>query len=232
MSDKPWQDVMAWYANETGLAFNSVDKPPTGTFAFTPPKDPKTGQPKQYTLSEITDIINESLLAKNFVLIRGETTFRLWPASEKIDPALVRRVSAGRAEDAGRPRHGSGGAAAQDAGRRRAGDRRPEDDEQDRRGGRRCQGQNALLMIDFAGNLQRIVDDLKASEEDDNSAEQYSHKCEYVKARDAATHLKELLGVEDTAADGRAGRAGSAVASRGGGGFDPRIDGGRYSTRG
>src|SRR5918994_6021298 len=80
MSVKPWNDVMTWYANETGLAFNSVDRPPDGTFNFTPPKDPKTGQPKLYTLSEVTDIINESLLAKNMVLVRQETTFRLWPA--------------------------------------------------------------------------------------------------------------------------------------------------------
>src|SRR5262245_65594215 len=52
MSDKPWSAVIEWYANETQLAFNSVEKPPTGTFNFIPPKDPKTGQPKQYTLPE------------------------------------------------------------------------------------------------------------------------------------------------------------------------------------
>src|SRR5437870_820533 len=44
MSDKPWKDVIEWYANETGLAFNSVVKPPDGSIQFTPPKDPKTGQ--------------------------------------------------------------------------------------------------------------------------------------------------------------------------------------------
>src|SRR5262245_59576807 len=93
MSAKPWKDVIQWYADETGLSFNSIEPPPTGSFNFSPPKDPKTGQPRQYTLSEITDLLNEALLAKNMVLIRGETTFRLWPASEKIDPALVRRVS-------------------------------------------------------------------------------------------------------------------------------------------
>src|SRR2546423_1264863 len=32
MSQKPWKDVIEWYANETGLAFNSVEQPPTGTF--------------------------------------------------------------------------------------------------------------------------------------------------------------------------------------------------------
>src|SRR4051794_27361557 len=67
MSDKPWAQVMGWYANETGLAFNSETKPPDGTFAFIPPKDPKTGQPRQYTLAEITDLLNETLVSKGFV---------------------------------------------------------------------------------------------------------------------------------------------------------------------
>jgi hypothetical protein len=57
MSDKPWGQVMAWYANETGLSFNSEVKPPDGTFAFIPPKDPRTGQPRQYTIAEITDLL-------------------------------------------------------------------------------------------------------------------------------------------------------------------------------
>src|SRR5947209_4872373 len=93
MSDKPWADVMAWYANESGLAFNSVEKPPTGTFNFIPPKDAKTGQPRQYTLSQITDVLNEALLAKNFVLIRATQTFRLWPATDKTHPAPDRPLA-------------------------------------------------------------------------------------------------------------------------------------------
>ena len=92
MGDKPWRDVMDWYASESGLAFNSDVKPPDATFNFKPPKDLKTGQPQQYTLAEMTDVINETLLAKGFILVRGETTFRLWPSDTKIDPALVRRV--------------------------------------------------------------------------------------------------------------------------------------------
>src|SRR5262249_33259747 len=91
MGDKPWSQVMDWYASESGLAFNSDVKPPDATFNFKPPKDPKTNQPRQYTLTDMTDVINETLLAKGFILVRGETTFRLWPSDTKIDPALVRR---------------------------------------------------------------------------------------------------------------------------------------------
>ena len=71
----------------------SVKPAPTATFNFIPPKDPKTKQPKQYTLTDITDVINETLLAKGFILVRRQTTFRLWPADKAIDPSLVRRVS-------------------------------------------------------------------------------------------------------------------------------------------
>ena len=92
-SGERWDAVIEWYANESQLAFNSVEPAPTATFTFIPPTDPKTKQPRQYTLSGITDILNESLLAKNYVLIRGETTFQLWPADKAIDPTLVRRVS-------------------------------------------------------------------------------------------------------------------------------------------
>src|SRR5262249_42277358 len=143
--------------------------------------------PRQYTIAELTDFLNETLLSKGFVLIRGESTFRLWPASEKIDPALVRRVSpdelknlaskdmvqvvvplktlvaAELVNDIQKVMSKVGEVAA-------------------------MPGQNALLMIDFAGNLRQIVSDLKAGEEGENPSEQYSHKCEWVKARDAAAN--------------------------------------------
>jgi type II secretory pathway component GspD/PulD (secretin) len=220
MSDKPWKDVMTWYANETGLAFNSDTKPPDGTFAFTAPRDAKTGQPRQYTISEITDLLNETLLAKGFVLIRSETTFRLWPASDKIDPALVRRVSVDDLKslavrdmvkvvmplkslvaseetiDIQRMMSKVGEVSA-------------------------MPGQNALLMTDYAGSLWQIVEDLKAGD-GDNGSGQFSHKCEWVKARDAAAHLKELLNVEEYDAGGAAG--GGRNGRQGGRqGFDPSM---------
>src|SRR5262245_5134088 len=227
MSNKPWADVMDLYANETGLAFNSVEKPPDGTFNFTPPKDPKTGQPMQYTLSRVTDIINESLLAKNFVLVRGETTFRLWPADQPIDQSLVRRVSLEELPTlAARDmvqivlKLSALNADEQVSDVRRmmskAGEVVPLD------------GQNALLMIDNARNLPRMGADLKASESaDGGAAEQFSHKCVYVLARNAATHLRELLGTW-TARTMDPRMTPGGFSGFGGGGFDPRFSGGGF----
>lgn len=238
MSDKPWESVMQFYANETGLAFNSVEKAPSGTFNFMPPKDPKTGAYKQYTISGVTDLINESLLSKNYVLIRGETTFRLWPADKPIDVTLVRRV---RPEDL------------QTLGARdmvqttlqlrilSAPDQVADVKKMMSPTGEcvALSGSNTLLMTDLAGNLRRIIEDLKESEDGDRVSEQVAHKCEYVKARDARSHLIELLrGSEQPAADPRMSdpRFGGGDPRFGGGdprfgGGDPRFGGGDPRSR-
>src|SRR3954470_9583534 len=233
MSDKPWAQVIKWYSDESGLVFNSDTKPPDGTFAFTAPKDPRTGEPKKFTLAELTNFLNETLLAKGFVLIRGESTFRLWPASDKIDPALVRRVSPD--ELAGLAKRDMVQvvvplktlvAAEQVNDVQKVMSKVGEVSV--------MPGQNALLMIDYAGNLAQIVSDLKAGEEGDNPTEQYVHKCEWVKARDAATHLRDLLNIEDGAAADAGGRGRGQGGPGGfdfrnfdprGGGFDPRMMG-------
>ena len=44
------------------------------------------------TLEEITDILNEGLMAQKYILIRRMATFTVLPADEKIDPTLVPRV--------------------------------------------------------------------------------------------------------------------------------------------
>jgi len=233
MSDKPWADVMKWYADESGMAFNSVVKPPDGTFNFIPPKDPATGQTKRYTLSGVTDIINESLLAKNFVLIRFEQSFRLWPADQPIDPAHVRRVSLeelktlaksdmvqivlplksliaiDQVNNVRKMMSKVGEVVALEG------------------------GGNSLILIDIAGNLRRIVEDLTAGEKEGaTEAESYAHKCIYVKAHEAAAHCRELIGAEggpepQTYTSGATGsRGGDSGRSRFGGGFDPSSFGG------
>jgi RNA polymerase sigma factor (sigma-70 family) len=87
MRDKPWTQVLEWYADASGLAYVGSSKP-TGTFTFIPPKGKR-----QYTLAEITDLLNEALLAQKYILIRRTATFTVLPADEKIDPSLVLRVS-------------------------------------------------------------------------------------------------------------------------------------------
>src|SRR5207245_220467 len=90
----PWQKVIEWFSDTTGLAFAGVFKP-TGTFNFTPPK--VNGGVRKYTIPEIVDIINEALEAQastqKYVLIRKTQTFTFIPADEKVDPSNAATVS-------------------------------------------------------------------------------------------------------------------------------------------
>ena len=81
----PWSDVLDWYAKETGLTMVSTVKP-IGSFSCVPPRG------KQFTLEEITDILNETLAQQKLILIRRHMTFFLHPADEKIDPRDIPRV--------------------------------------------------------------------------------------------------------------------------------------------
>ena len=86
MRDKPWPFVFEWYAEISGLPYVGQSKP-TGTFTFIPTRN-KT----QYTLTEITDILGEALLAQKYLLVRRETSFTVLPADEKVDPILVPQI--------------------------------------------------------------------------------------------------------------------------------------------
>jgi RNA polymerase sigma factor (sigma-70 family) len=84
--DQPWAKVLEWYSDISGLPFVGVSRP-TGTVTFVPPKDKR-----RYTLGEITDLLNEILLAKKYILVRRAASFTVLPADEKVDPTLVPRV--------------------------------------------------------------------------------------------------------------------------------------------
>jgi RNA polymerase sigma factor (sigma-70 family) len=96
MREQPWAKVFEWYSNQTGLGYVGTVKP-TGTFTFIPPRGKRT-----YTLAEITDILNEALLARKYLLLRRTATFTVLPADEKVDPTLVPRVRLGDLEKRGR----------------------------------------------------------------------------------------------------------------------------------
>jgi RNA polymerase sigma factor (sigma-70 family) len=81
----PWADVLAWYAAESGLTDATTEKP-TGNVTIMPPKD------RKFTFGEITDLINESLMAQKRVLLRRQATFIVVPADEKIDSTLIPRI--------------------------------------------------------------------------------------------------------------------------------------------
>jgi RNA polymerase sigma factor (sigma-70 family) len=93
MDNQPWKEVFQWLSDQTGLPLVS-NYVPTGTFTFGPPR--VGGAVKQFTITEIIDIINEALQASHatqkYILLRRERSLLLLPADEKIDPTLVPRV--------------------------------------------------------------------------------------------------------------------------------------------
>lgn len=89
-------EVFAWYAKETGLGFIPPKEKPKG--ALTLRTDPK----KKFTLAEMTDLLNESLIQQKWLLIRHEKSFVVVPADEKIDATLVPQVKVEDLKDRGK----------------------------------------------------------------------------------------------------------------------------------
>jgi type II secretion system protein D len=87
--DMPWEKVLEWLTDQTGLPFTGGYKP-TGTFNF-------IGSPKktEYTVAEVIDLINKSLLAQKYILIRQPTQMMIVPADDPqaIDPTLIPRIT-------------------------------------------------------------------------------------------------------------------------------------------
>jgi len=86
----PWEAVFQWYAKASGLPYIDGFKP-AGWFTFTP-SEPE----RRYTLQEITDFLNDSLLTQKLILVRRPTSFTVLVADEKYDPTLLPQV---RVED-------------------------------------------------------------------------------------------------------------------------------------
>jgi hypothetical protein len=80
----PWQKVIEWYQDQSGLEFHSSYAPPTGSFSY-------YGK-RKLTIPEITDLLNEALQVKKYVLLRREATFMLHPADEAVPLELVPRI--------------------------------------------------------------------------------------------------------------------------------------------
>jgi len=192
MRNKPWDQVIEWLTDTTGLAFVGVNKP-TGSFNFVDPKK------KQYTIPEIIDFINEGLTTANekqkYTLLRRERTFTFVPVDEQIDPLLVPRVTMDQMDKYGNSEvvsleYPAKGIVAEDvASEIQKHMMSPF--------GRvaHIPGANYLILQDSVGNLRRLLktfQDIEKGGGGDSTT--FSHKCVYVKARDAEKLLLALLG--------------------------------------
>lgn len=187
MRDKPWKNVLEWLCNETGLPIiaNAI---PTGSFTF-------YGNPKQtYRIPQIIDFLNDALTEKKYVIIRRQAVISVVPADQQIDPAYVPRITVEQLKNYGSTEIVQ---VIVQLKTTNADDLAPEV--------AKMMGpfkevtplirSNQLLLQDSATTLQRVVDTIKQMEDNETGqTESYSHKCEYIKAREAERILKELLG--------------------------------------
>jgi WD40 repeat protein len=89
--DKPWREVLQWLSEQTGLPVVTGVRP-TGTFTFLAPKG-SAGARDGYTVPEVIDLLNEALMQQKLLLLRRDASFTIVPADERLDPALVPRVT-------------------------------------------------------------------------------------------------------------------------------------------
>jgi hypothetical protein len=102
MGGKPWSAVLAWFADQTQMPCRAKVPLPMGTLTFISPRD-QWGRPREFTLTEIFDIINERLQAQeNLTLLRGDTALTMVPADQEIPRHLIPRVNLHELRERGR----------------------------------------------------------------------------------------------------------------------------------
>ncbi len=194
--NKPWTQVLEWFADNAKLAFVGNYKP-AGTFTFVPPK--VNGQLKTYTLAEIVDILNEALVVnsstKRYVLVRRSQSFTLVLADDKIPRDMIPTVDVADLPSRGRTEIVRinvvlEGADAEETAPKikkmmtQLGDAVAFDPG------------NHLVLIDTVASLTEVMKTIQVigSGNKDNSP-RYVHQCRFIKAREGERVLRELFGL-------------------------------------
>jgi len=181
-----WQEVLDWYAKESGMILNTSVRP-TGSVTIKPP-----GANRKFTLGEVTDLLNEAMVLQKFILIRYNTTFTIWPVDEKIDWTLIPAITQDEL-----PSRGKTELVRCVIGPFRsvsALEIRPEIEAMLTPFGKvqLLERANSFQVSDKAGNIHRIkkvLDDI----ENTSDGGHFRYECKYKKAREIAGYLKDLL---------------------------------------
>jgi type II secretory pathway component GspD/PulD (secretin) len=189
-----WQEVLDWYAKESGLILVTTVRP-TGNVTIKPP-----GAPRKFTLGEVTDLLNESMVPQKFILIRYSTTFTIWPVDEKLDFTLMPLVTPAELKTRGKTELvkcviGPFKSIA-------VAEIRPEIEAMLTPFGKLqlLERSNSFQLSDKAGNILRIkqlLDDIEGT----GDGGVFRHECKYKKAREGANLLKDLLKDNSTTVD-------------------------------
>jgi len=191
MDGKPWSDVFTWLAKQSGKPLITTVKP-TGSFTFVNPPG------KTYTIPEVIDIINEALLSNSptqkYYLINRERSFTVVPADEKVDPAMLQKITAEQLSEHGDTELVSlnlqlKALVASDVGPEVKKMMGPFGDVAV------MESANMLIMQDTVRSLKRIKKTLDDIEKDvSTKGTSLNFKCKWIRASEGERILKELLG--------------------------------------
>lgn len=210
--DADWEDVLTWFADETGRTL-LMDTKPTGKFNY--------HDSNKYTVSEALDVINNVLLSKGFILVRRDNFLQVVELKDGIPPHLVQRV---KLEDL--PKYGRTelvrvliplvGMVAEKV-----------KEEVDQLKGpfgtiNALASVNQLQVVDIAKNVEQIYDLIKNV--GDEKADLRSFHLNYVSVLEVEKNVREILGMGPR--DTPAAQPGGQQNQPGGGGFRNRFGGG------
>ncbi|MGL4423599.1 MAG: secretin N-terminal domain-containing protein, partial [Gemmataceae bacterium] len=188
--DKPWGQVLDWFAKESGLV-RLTSVVPTGGVTIKPP-DPN----KRYTMREVVDLLNEAMAPK-YILIRRSQTFIIHPADEaKLPPDMVPRITL---DDLGKKGDTEVVQLTFPLKTLNADEMVPYVTKLKSNFGEvNPFGSNALILQDTAKNLRRIIHDLEQLEDEKRATDSLTYVCKFIRASSAAETLRTLLSDANT----------------------------------
>ena len=186
---KPWNQVLEWLADQTGMPITPAEIKLSGTFTFISPKG------KLYTLPEVIDILNEALIQQKHILIRRERLFTLLPA-DQIDPSLVPQIEPEELTKRGKSELVKVLVTLKSQNADELGPEIKKGPLMSTFGDVSILTRtNQLLLMDTCANLKNIYKLIQDSEGGAaGQADQFVYQCKHIKAREAERILKSLLG--------------------------------------
>jgi general secretion pathway protein D len=182
---KPWSEVLDWFKQESGLAIITTFVP-TGSAKIS--SDPK----KKYTIPEVVDVLNEALAAQNFIIVRRERSFGVYPADVPPPPGILPTVDADDLKHRGKTELVRCTITVKTV---LAEQIVPEIKKLLTKGFGTVEsfGASLLIITDKVSNLENIIDKIKKLEGGIGLADTLSYECKYIRAAEAANQLKVLL---------------------------------------
>jgi general secretion pathway protein D len=182
---KPWPEVLDWFKQESGLAIITTFVP-TGSAKIS--SDPK----KKYTIPEVVDVLNEALAAQNFIIVRRERSFGVYPADVPPPPGILPTVDADDLKHRGKTELVRCTITVKTV---LAEQIVPEIKKLLTKGFGTVEsfGASLLIITDKVSNLENIIDKIKKLESGVGLSDTLSYECKYIRAAEAANQLKALL---------------------------------------